>query len=244
MIRLATCDDDIRFLNEIDIQLQEYRKANESGIGITTDKYRSPQILLAAVLDGEPYDIFLLDVEMPEMDGVQLAAEIRRVLPQAAIIFLSAHTDFQLVQQSFQVNPMGYISKLAMGDSLFEALDSAILQLQSTCTRYLVSRHYKDIVRVPYDKIIYVQRVMRRLEIVIKGQREPLQDGRSLKELHCELNDPRFIYIGRSCFVNLDYVLRISDLRVHLKGDIILPVSKKLLPAVKENILNLWGSMK
>ena len=55
------------------------------------------------------------------------------------------------------------------------------------------------------------------------------------------LNDPRFIFVDRSYFVNLDYAKELcGDSIIMLNGEA-LPVSRPMMPKVKEAILSLWG---
>lgn len=242
MLRMAICDDEEFFLDKSDLLIRNYNKTRTEEANIIAEKHKSPQILLDNVTDGDKYDIFLLDIEMPEMDGLSLARQIKENLPRAAIIFLTSHDELNYAQESFKVNALRYICKLNMEETLPEALDAAIHEMQKTHTRYLTVTHYNDSIRVAYDDIIYVQRVKRVLEINIKDQ-EPLQDRHGLMELYGKLDDPRFVYIERSCFVNLDYVLRIAESQVWLKGGEKLPVSRKMLPSLRATILNLWGGV-
>jgi len=56
-----------------------------------------------------PVDIALLDICMPEMDGIELAAEIKRLSPYTAVIFLTGHPEYAL--RAFEVHAIGYLLK-------------------------------------------------------------------------------------------------------------------------------------
>lgn len=100
--------------------------------------------------------------------------------------------------------------------------------------------HYHDVARVAYHEIIYVIRVMRYLEIHTVRQ-GVLTTGRGIKDTFAQLQDNRFVFIGRSCFVNLDHVLQLSESEIELDTKERLPVSRKMLPGVKVTILQVWG---
>ena len=56
-----------------------------------------------------PVDVALLDIDMPDMNGLTLAARIKEARPDCAIIFLTAYAQYAL--DSFRVHPTGYLLK-------------------------------------------------------------------------------------------------------------------------------------
>ena len=60
-------------------------------------------------LEQNPADLALLDVRMPEMNGLELAAEIQRLRPETAIIFLTAHPEYAV--DAFALHVSGYLLK-------------------------------------------------------------------------------------------------------------------------------------
>lgn len=241
MIRIAICDDEAIFLDQVKTLLEKYAKESKLPMVVNPEYYSSPEWLRDSILDGEHFDVFLLDIEMPNLDGISLSQFIRRHFPESIIIFLTSHTDFSFIQAGFKVSALRYISKFDIQDALLEALNEAASLLQVNSTKHLVLSHYNDTVRIPYNNIIYVQRVMRYLEITVIDQPEPYRSSYGLRDLFSKLNDPRFVYIERSCFVNLDYVTRLTSSVIHLKSGETLPISRKLLPKLKSTILKLWG---
>lgn len=242
MLHMAICDDDITFLDKSEAIVRAYNKTQAAETHIVVEKYPSSSILLDNVMDGDIYDVYLLDIEMPEIDGLSLAQHINEIQPKAVILFLTSHDELEYAQAGFKVKALRYIHKLNMEETLPEALGAAIQEIQSSDIRYLTLTYYNDSVRIPYDRIMYIQRVKRVSEIVVKGQ-EPYRDNHGLMELYEKLNDSRFVYIERGCFVNLDYVLRIGDSQVWLASGEKLPVSRKMLPSLRATILRLWGGI-
>ena len=58
---------------------------------------------------GNPTDIAVLDIHMPETDGITLAARIKEVSPHTAVLFLTAHGEYAL--EAYAVHPAGYLLK-------------------------------------------------------------------------------------------------------------------------------------
>jgi two-component system NarL family response regulator len=76
---------------------------------------------LARVQELRP-DILVLDIAMPEMNGEQVAREIRRRYPEVKVIALSGYTDRQFVHAMTKAGAKGYVVKSASGRELIHAL--------------------------------------------------------------------------------------------------------------------------
>jgi DNA-binding NarL/FixJ family response regulator len=76
---------------------------------------------LARVQELHP-DILVLDIAMPEMNGEQVAREIRRRWPEVKVIALSGYTDRQFVHAMTKAGAKGYVVKSASGRELIHAL--------------------------------------------------------------------------------------------------------------------------
>ncbi len=67
-------------------------------------------------------DILVLDIAMPEMNGEQVARELRHRLPELKIVALSGYTDRQFVRAMTKAGAKGYVVKSASGRELIQAL--------------------------------------------------------------------------------------------------------------------------
>jgi two-component system response regulator YesN len=65
---------------------------------------------LALIRELKP-DIVLTDVQMPSMDGIRMAAEVRAFLPEAKIVFISGHNDADYLKSALQMHAADYIFK-------------------------------------------------------------------------------------------------------------------------------------
>jgi len=70
-------------------------------------------------------DIILLDINMPGMNGVRAAYEIRRIAPATKIVFLTIH-DTPQVMEGVRVWSHGFVTKSATGTELIPTLDRLI----------------------------------------------------------------------------------------------------------------------
>ena len=87
MIHIAICDDDRKYAEEIESMVKEC--CGEADGLCHGEIYEGSAELMEEIGKGEYFDIFLLDIGMPGMGGMELSAKIRDILPQTIIIFIT-----------------------------------------------------------------------------------------------------------------------------------------------------------
>lgn len=236
MIKIALCDDESSVLDHASQKINQVLR--NLSVSASLAAFTKPSVLTASAEDGERFDIYVLDVEMPELDGFQTAEKIRVFQPNAVLIFLTSHIEF--ATEGYKVEAIRYIPKLNMETALPEAIEKAVVIAQRSDSAMLMVQHYQQYTRVMCRDILYVQKLGRSVQITT-SQQGTLKDNRSIKDLLQAVSDPRFVLVDRSCFVNLNYVRELlRDGLIMSNGDR-LPVSRSALPKVKEAILGLWG---
>ena len=71
-------------------------------------------------------DIILMDIDMPEMSGIEAVREIRTINPAVPILMLTVFDDNSHVFQAIQAGASGYLLKKHISTKLFEAIDEAM----------------------------------------------------------------------------------------------------------------------
>ena len=235
MIHVALCDDDPHFLKQLRQATAQW--FTERQIIFSAIEFSSAKHLLDSVKETS-YDVFFLDIEMPEVDGMQLAKLIRETLPDSIIIFLTSHDEF--APDGYRVQALRYLSKQTWKKFLSEALDAATAQVEKQGTGSLTVSHYGNIQRIPHRDILYIRHISRYCEIAIKAG-ETIQDDRGIKKLFEIIGDGRFIFIDRGAFINLDYLQKIENGQAVMTNVHSLPISRRLLPQVKLTINRYYG---
>lgn len=67
-------------------------------------------------------ELIVLDVELPKLDGIRSARQIRRLSPRSRIVFLSSESDPEVVLQALDAGALGYVQKICANDDLVPAL--------------------------------------------------------------------------------------------------------------------------
>ena len=69
-------------------------------------------------------DVVVLDISLPDMDGLKVTRHIRQSVPAARVLILSMHDSEQMVEEAYQLGARGYITKSEAASELSAALDA------------------------------------------------------------------------------------------------------------------------
>ena len=76
MISLAICDDEPLYVDKVEALINKFNNFHAPEYRFTVEKYISPKTLSDETADGNLYDVYLLDMEMEELDGISLQHHI------------------------------------------------------------------------------------------------------------------------------------------------------------------------
>ena len=71
-------------------------------------------------------DLVLLDIGMPNLDGIKAAAQIRSVAPESKILFVSQNADPEIVQAALSDGARGYVCKSEIDRELLPAIEAVL----------------------------------------------------------------------------------------------------------------------
>jgi DNA-binding NarL/FixJ family response regulator len=115
MIKVAIVDDHRLFRQGLAVML-----AAKADIEVV-EKYESAVELLKFLPHLE-VDLILLDIDMPELDGISAAPKIFEIKPQVKVVILSMHLNSVKIQEAVSANVQGYLLKTANDDEVAEAI--------------------------------------------------------------------------------------------------------------------------
>lgn len=236
MFNVSICDDSKYDIDKIKNALGMFSKRKHVELSIS--EFSNPEMLMYEIEDGKIADIFILDVGMPNMDGFELADKIREHTETSIIIFLTSHDE--MASMGYKSKALRYVIKLNLERDIEEALDSAIAEISNVNDKTITLHHYNDYWRIAYKDIICVTRISRQLVITTRLLGD-ITDNRGIKEFFDMLSDNRFLFVDRSCFVNIDYISQIKGYSLKLTDGQILPISRRSLQNVKQTLLEQWG---
>ena len=231
MFNIAICDDTE---NERDIVHSEVRKyfANKKEV-YNICLFNRSKALWYEIEDGKQFDILLLDIEMPEMDGIDLTRIIKEKIPETLVIFITSYEKYVL--ESFKVQPYRFIPKEKISTMLPDALEDAIKYLNKQEGKAYVIQNHQGMEKVLIKNIIYIWH-HGKYAYIEKTNGENVKVRKSLKEVYQDLPEEHFEWIDRGCICNLSHIVKIVDDSVQLTNGEIQQISKDRIKETKERL--------
>ena len=206
MIKIALCDDDRSILQQLSIYLDRYRVAKNREIEYFA--FQSPLELLAEIDRGKRFDLLFLDVLMPGDNGIDTAAEIRKIDSAVKIIFLTSSAEYAV--QSYTVEAYFYQLKPIWEDAFVRLMDSVLAVCEKEQTDSLILRCKNGITRIELRQLEYCEVIHRTLFIHLTTGKV-LESVGSLDDLSRQLSSyGNFLRPHRSFLINLDHVRTLS----------------------------------
>lgn len=237
MIKIAICDDekDAIALHEKIVK----SSLQACGIGYEITTYTHSRNLLCDIIDDSFYfDLILLDIEMPDVTGMDLSEQIKPYLPNVKIIFITSHVEYAI--DAYELSIFRYVPKNSLEQRLVAAItDAAKLIVLEVGQEYTIQTNSR-LERIPYKEIYYIQRDGKNASIVSSTGVSKVR--KSLQQIYEELNTPEFIFVDRGYIVNIIQIMKISDGTAFLKNGEKLPISRSHLQEVKQQINRFWGA--
>lgn len=235
MIHIAICDDDRKYAEEIESMVKECcREADGLCHG---EIYEGSAELMEEIGKGEYFDIFLLDIEMPGMGGMELAAKIRDILPQAIIIFITSYEKY--VFQSFEVQPYRFIPKKRVADMLPNAIKDALDFAKEQEKEFYVVENQNVLEKIPVGNILYIWH-HGKYAYIEKADGSNIKIRKTLKQIFKELPAGDFVWADRGCIVGSMQIERIEGKEIVLRNEKRIAVSPDRIADLKNQMLQYW----
>ncbi|MDE0490163.1 LytR/AlgR family response regulator transcription factor [Psychrobacter celer] len=245
-MRIVVCDDEPLARERL------ARIVQESGHQVVAQATTGAEAIVA-VKTQQP-DIILLDIRMPEMDGVRCAQALNELEHPPAIIFVTAYDHYAIA--ALKANAIGYLLKPANKDELLEALNKAknlnaaqlneIRKLEDPTARpireHIAARTHRGVELIKLTDIYYFTADQKYVKVRHKNGIVLIDE--TLKELEQEFED-RLFRVHRNAIINLSFLdyletLDAGQYQVRFKGiDETLAVSRRHLPALRDKIQSM-----
>lgn len=226
MYKIAVCDDEKSELDLISTVVERWSVRTKHKIKMET--FPSAESFLFHYEECKDYDILLLDVEMKEMSGIDLAKQIRKDNKHVEIVFITSHFEFS--GEGYEVDALHYLIKPVKEEKLFDVLDKAAKKLSEEPASLVISCD-GEVVRLFEDDILYVESFLHYISIYTAEREYKIK--KNLSDFEKEVSES-FYRIHRSFLVNLKAVVRISRTGVLLRGAAELPLARGKYDAVNQ----------
>lgn len=222
--KVAICDDDAaqrEYLAEI-----VGTWAGKNHCLAEVRQYPEAESFLFEYEEKQDFDILLLDVEMPGMNGTALAKEIRRDNRVVQIIFITGF--YEYFSAGFDVSALHYLIKPVGPEKLFPVLDRAADNLSSHQRSVLISTSEAEI-KIPLADILYVE--AENVYVIVHTLRGSHRTRCSLAKFTEQL-DETFFKVHRSFVVGLKEIIKITRTEITMSNGDTVPISRGMYDGV------------
>ncbi len=230
-MKICICDDNKRDLSAL-----------RQSVGQRYDApvcFDNPKKLLGEVSDGSRFDVYILDVVMPEMNGITLARLLRGMDGAGRIIFLTSSRDYAV--DSYEVGAFYYLMKPVKAERLFALLDDIGAGITAASTPICIRTRERDIMVKP-DDIDYIESMMRFPHYhTAQGSFTGLMLHRSFKEeMSSLLALPAFFLCGASFVLNLSHIRSIGKSDAVFRSGKSVTLPRSSVPRLKTAWTDYW----
>lgn len=231
-LRIAVCEDEKTQMDYLCRKLEKYEAENE--VRLEIDCYFSAEQLLFEKEDKAQYDIFILDIQLKKMNGMELARKLRSADKEAHIVFLTGLREYAL--EGYEVGAVRYLLKPLKEERLFAALKEICEQETGRRTTYLLLENAGK--KILCRDILYVEADGHYLSFVQEKKTD--QCKASLNSMAKELEEKGFALLRRGLYVNLYHVERIGRQECTLDDGRSLPVSRGCYQNLNQSFIRYY----
>lgn len=223
VMRVVICDKDIKCCSEIEEWLVSYRR--ETKVKMEVDIYNNAERLLQHIKEGYSFDIIFLDIELPEMDGVELGRIIRDKLSDRYInmIYISRKTKYCF--KLFELEPLNFHKKPLKKEQVLGDVTKVIsrMRIKKTVVPCIVDGKKENI--VPHQ-VMFIESNGNMLELTLNNKKKAFI-RESLDKFKSEYGGDFLFRCHKSFLVNFDYVKSYEIKYFVLEEGVHIPIGRK-----------------
>lgn len=225
-MNIAICDDsqmELAYIAQI-----VYKSFNKSSIFVDLKTYTDAGSLLGAN-QMQRFDVIFLDLDMPDMNGMEVASCLNQLNGSTEIIFVTNHDE--LVYKSYRFKALGFIRKKLIEVEIDEIIETLVESINMRC-QYITFQDSGNEMKYYVKDIIFLQSDDHYVDIVSADKKDMVR--KSLNHIEKDYGHYGFIRIHSRYLVNYRHIYSIEKNAVVLDNQQRLPMSRSRVLAVKE----------
>lgn len=232
-MRIAICDDEKAQQQLLQKYLAEW--ARISGTPLKTELFASAEAFSFACEEDRAFDLLILDIEMGQQNGMELAAHIRKEDEEIPILFVTGYEKY--MAQGYEVAALHYLLKPIRKEKLFSLLDRLREKSRRQEQRLLFQTEDGPL-SLPPSRIWYLEAQAHWCILYTAGHEYTLHS--SIGELERFLSgQPEFLRCHRSYLVNAGHICAILKTELVLDDNRRLPLSRSAQKKVNQSFIAL-----
>lgn len=220
-MKIAIIDDERIYSEQIENLLKEYDYNFDIYVFNNSEEFIKSNI--------KQYAIVFLDIEMPKINGIALANEIRNFGCEALIFYITSHTNY--ITSALRTAPFQYLVKPLDREMFFAEVERAINIIKQR-DALLQVKTIEGERSIRTGDIVYIEIFNRKIEIHTKH--EIVYTYGTIKDIYSRLENYNFIKCHASFIVALSSIKSIKGYDLILNDGSLLPISKKNIKGTRE----------
>ena len=240
-MKIAICDDEREFLENVGLAIETY--LNEKGLEYNIDLYNSGKVIMELRENIVSYDVVFLDINMPEVSGLEVAEWIRTYSDNVNIVFITAIISYAI--QGYKYNAVRYILKneRQLKASIYECMD-AILDKISSSHKTKTIDFCGGSCEVLVNQIMYIESNKHKLLFHIIGKDpEDYSIYSTLNDVEKEYIEADFLRVHQSYMVNMKYISKLVRYYVILENGERISIPKGRYREVADSYIAYRGRL-
>ncbi|MBD5094978.1 MAG: response regulator transcription factor [Subdoligranulum sp.] len=237
-MKVLICDDDKQFAQKLAKRLQDAKEMLPPRTQV--DCACNPAALTGETL--AEYDIVFLDIDMGEINGIELARQMRKKHWNTVLIFVTNYVEFSL--EGYEVQAFRYLLK----SRLEEKLEQYVRQAVAVCLKERGPLRIwcdGEDMDIPPQSLVYIEARQRRSVLhLVDRTPDTLSTRTTLTELERQLAPRGFLRIHKSYLVNMAHIRRLQSTGALLTDGTQLPVSTRKYTEIHDNYMDWRGGRR
>lgn len=233
MLRIAIVEDDPEQSQRMQCHLEEYFADKEQFY--TIDRYPNGVEFIDRYRN--PYDIVLMDIEMPMMNGLEAARKLRQIDDVVVLIFVTKMSQFAL--NGYEVAAAGYIVKPVNRYSIYMNMQRAMKLLPDTRQKKIVVQVKGSIASFSSRELVYIEVFGHKLNYHLRDT--AYESYGNLSDMEEELHSFQFSRCSKAYLVNLAFVKAIVGEEAVLANGERLKVSRGMKKSFMDDYIAYLG---
>lgn len=219
-MNIAICDDNLIFAQQLHSKVNDYFAKIDRSCQCSV--FSKPEALLTADLGST--DILLLDIDMPGMNGIEVARQLRKSYPAIYLVFVTGWIEY--APEGYCVNAFRYLLKQRLDVELARCLDDVREQMsQGQEMIQLAGREVP--VEVKLNDITFLSGSSYRMVQAHMSNGQIIECRGKLSDFENELKAKGFLRIQKSYLVNMRHITQIKGYQTYLKNGVKLKTSER-----------------
>lgn len=215
-MKIAICDDSL----EDRLRIKNLCHKAHLIDNVEYKLFDSGKTLLETIKSGEKFDIVFLDIDMPEINGIETGKILNRISPLAIIIFITSYPEYAV--ESYDCQAFHYFLKPFDDTRFFTVFERALNRLGIIHQYHVIKRHGLPI-KILISDIYYIE--YSRKHVIYHMKNESIEVVDNLSNVYDQLSPYGFIQIHQGYIVNMDKISKLTKDTVILQNSCEVPMS-------------------